>query len=229
MFNRTRHPLLPRFVAALTASAYMSTGIAPALAADPAPAAPAAPAPGAKPADAKATEAKPAEAKPAEAKPKAPPDKKTKDAARKAYQEGDKAFLAGDYVAAYAGFSKANELLPSPQAAYWAAKSLDGQNKEEEAIKAYEALLADPALPGSTLAADKVTDAKTRLAELKAKQVGEVSIVTTPPGAAVSVDGAPQTGETPLTLKLPPGPHKLTVAVSGYEPNDVDIEVKGSE
>ena len=44
MFNRSRHPLLPRFVAAFTASAFVSAGIAPAFAADPAPT-PAAPAP----------------------------------------------------------------------------------------------------------------------------------------------------------------------------------------
>ncbi|HEY6077301.1 MAG TPA: PEGA domain-containing protein [Polyangiaceae bacterium] len=213
MFNRTRHPLLPRFVAALTASAFVSTGIAPAFAADPVPASTPAP-----------------DAKPAEAKPKPPPpDKKTKDAARKAYQEGDKAYLASDYATAYTGFSKANELVPSPQAAYWAAKSLDAQAKEEDAIKAYEALLADPELPGSKLGDDKINDAKTRLSELKGKQAGDVTIVTTPIGAAVSVDGAPQQGATPMTVKLSPGPHKLTVAANGYEPKDLDIEVKGGE
>src|SRR3954465_16025670 len=72
------------------------------------------------------------------------PDKKTKDLARKAYGEGEKAYAAGDFIAAYTGYSKANELIPSAQASYWAAKSLDQGGKTDDAIKGYEALLADP-------------------------------------------------------------------------------------
>jgi hypothetical protein len=230
MFNRSRIPLLPRFVAVFTASALITTGVAPAFGADPA--APAK-APDAKPpADAKAA-AKPADAKDAKAaaakpadKPK-PPDKKTKDAARKAYTDGDTAFKAGDFAAAYAGFSKANELIPSPQAAYWAAKSIDGQGKTDDAIAAYDKLLADPGV--AALGDEKINDAKARLAALKASLVGEVSIVTTPPGATVSIDGAPQPGETPTSVKLPPGAHKLSLVLPGFEPKDVDLDVKGGE
>jgi hypothetical protein len=242
MFNRSRTPLLPRFVAVFTASALVTAGVAPAFAADPA--APAK-APDAKPpADVKAA-AKPADtkdakaaAKPADTKdPKAaaakpadkpkPPDKKTKDAARKAYTEGDAAFKSADFAAAYAGFSKANELIPSPQAAYWAAKSIDGQGKTDEAIAAYDKLLADPGL--AALGDEKTNDAKARLAALKASLVGEVSVVTVPAGATVSIDGAPQPGETPTSVKLPPGPHKLTLVLPGFEPKDVDLDVKGGE
>lgn len=220
-------------------------------------AAPAKPAPKAetaKPADAKpapakaeAAPAKPAATKPDAAKePKAaaaapaapatkpkPVDKKTKDAAHKAYSEGEKAYAAGDYAAALAGFTKANELLPAPQAAYWAAKSLDGQGKTEEAIAAYEKVLADPDI--AKLGDEKSNDAKARVADLKAKLVAEVSVSTlaaggaAPVGATVSVDGTPQTGETPMTLKLPPGPHKLTITAPGYEPKEIDLEAKGGE
>ncbi|HVY29273.1 MAG TPA: PEGA domain-containing protein [Polyangiaceae bacterium] len=253
MFNQTRPPLLPRFVAAVTVGALFSANIAPAFAADPAAPAKekaAAPAkPEAKPAetkpaaDAKAApvpkaDAKPADAKPADAKeakaaaakpadkPK-PPDKKTKDAARKAYSEGEKAYAAGDFTAALAGFTKANELVPAPQAAYWAAKSIDGQGKIEDAIAAYEKLLADPNI--SSLGDEKTNDAKQRVTDLKAKLVGEVNLVTTPIGATVSIDGTPQAGETPMIVKLPPGPHKLSLMAPGYEPKDVDIDVKGGE
>ncbi|MDF3065326.1 MAG: uncharacterized protein K0R38_927 [Polyangiaceae bacterium] len=258
MFNRTRSPLLPRFVAAVTAGALVSASVVPVFAADPAtPAAPTkekaaapAPAPAPKPAEAKPEAAKPADAKapaakPADAakptavttaaKPPAPKpvDKKTKDAARKAYGEGEKAYAAGDYAGAYTGFAKANELVPAPQAAYWAAKSLDGQGKAEEAIAAYDRLLADPEI--SKLGDDKTNDAKTRLADLRSKQSGEVLVstaavgATAPVAATVSVDGTPQTGETPLTLKLSPGPHKITIVAAGYEPKELDVDVKGSE
>ena len=241
MSKMSRTPLLPRFVAAVTAGVLASASIAPAFAADPVapakekaatpakpeakpaemkPEAPKADAKAAAPADAKATLAKPAD------KPK-PPDQKTKDAARKAFGEGEAAFKAGDFAAAYAGYSKANELIPSPQAAYWAAKSSDGQGKIPETIAAYEALLADPGI--ATLGDEKTNDAKARLADLKAKLVGEVALVTTPMGATISIDGAPQPGETPMIVKLPPGPHKITLAAVGFEPKEVDIEVKGGE
>ena len=246
MSKISRTPLLPRFVAAVTAGVLASASIAPAFAADPvAPPAKekaATPAkPEAKPAEMKpeapmadakaaAVGAKPADAKPAPVKPAdkpKPPDKKTKDAARKAYGEGDAAFKAGDFAAAYAGYAKANELIPSAQAAYWAAKSIDGQGKIPESIAAYEALLADPGI--ATLGDEKTNDAKARLADLKTKLVGEVAVVTTPMGATISVDGAPQPGETPMILKLPPGPHKITLVAAGFEPKEVDIDVKGGE
>ena len=254
MFNRSRHPLLPRFVAAVTSGALVCGSVVPAVAADPAasaapakekaPATATAPAP-AKPAETKADaaakkaaapEATPPKAatsvppappaKPLATPPKAP-DKKTKDAARKAYGEGEKAYAAGDFAAAYTGFSKANELVPAPQAAYWAAKSLDGQGKSDAAISAYEKLLTDPDF--GKLGDEKTADARARLAELKGKLAGEISVVTTPPGAAVTVDGAAQTGETPLTVKLAPGPHKLSVSAAGFEPKEVDLDVKGGE
>jgi PEGA domain len=228
MFNRTRPALLPRFIAAVTTSALISASVTPAFAADPVPAAPAdkkaAPAKAeAAPTTTPSTAAAPQPAKPAD-KPK-PADKKTKDAARKAFSEGEKAFAAGDFVAAHTAFGQAHGLVPSAQASYWAAKSLDSQGKLEESIAAYEAVLTDAEL--DKLGDDKIAEVKARIVELKAKLVGELSIVTTPTGATVSIDGAPQAGETPLTVKLAPGPHKITVLANGFEPKEVDVEIKG--
>ena len=188
------------------------TAFAPAArAADPAkPAAPAAMAPvAAKPAD----------------QPAAAPNKKTKDAARKAYGEGEKAFAAGDFTAAYAGYTKANELIPSAHAAYWSAKSLDQGGKSEDAIKGYEALLADTG--SSKIGDDKLSDAHTRLAALKAAQVGEVTIASAAPGAVLMVDGAPQAGPLPVVLKLSPGPHKLVLTAEGYDAKELELQVQG--
>lgn len=206
-------PLFPRFVAAFTAGALATSSLVPLARAQQAPAAD-------KPAAAP-------EAPAAPAAPKPPPDKKTRDAARKAYGDGEKAYAAGDYAAAIEGFSKANELIPSPHALYWIAKATDAQNKTEEAIKAYEAFLADP--EHEKAGEDKVADAKSRIDALKATLVGEVNINTTPIGATVSVDGTPQMGETPMILKLSPGTHKIVVSAAGFETKEIDIEVKGGE
>jgi len=169
-----------------------------------------------------ADKAKPAAAAPADA-PK-PPDKKTRDAARKAYGEGEKAYATNDFAGAYTAFSKALELIPTPAAAYWAAKSLDQQNKADDAIKAYEALLADPNV--SHLGDEKQSDAQTRLATLKAGQVGEVTVSSAALGAQLAVDGAVQPGLMPIVLRLAPGPHKLTLTAPGYDAKDVDVDVK---
>jgi hypothetical protein len=165
--------------------------------------------------------------KPAAAKPAAKPDKKTADAARKAFGDGQKAYGAGNYADAQAHFKKANDLIPSPQASYWIAKCIDGQNKTEEAIAAYEALLADPDV--SKIGDEKTADAKTRLDTLKATLVGEVAIDTNPMLASIAVDGVIQPGEAPLTLKLTPGKHKITVSAKGYQPKDIELDVKGGD
>jgi PEGA domain len=152
-----------------------------------------------------------------------PPDKKTKDLARKAYGEGEKAYAANDFAAAYTSYAKANELIPSAHAAYWAAKSLDQGGKSEDAIKGYEALLADPG--SSKIGEDKLADAHTRLATLKAAQVGEVTVSTAAPGAVLLVDGAAHPGPLPATLKLAPGPHKLTLTAEAYDAKEIDVQV----
>jgi len=210
-------------VTALASPAYAADPAKPAAKAAPAAAAPAAkaaPAPkataAAAPAAAKATAGAPD-------KPKAP-DKKTKDAARKAYGEGEKAYAAGDFSAAHTGFMKANELIPSAQASYWATKSLDQGGKSDDAIKGYEALLADP--NATKIGEEKLTDARNRLAALKAALVGEVTVSTTAPGAVLSVDGTPQPGPLPAVLKLSPGPHKLTLTAEGYDAKEVDLQVQ---
>ncbi|MEO8905608.1 MAG: PEGA domain-containing protein [Polyangiaceae bacterium] len=152
------------------------------------------------------------------------PDKKTRDSARKAYSEGEKAFAAHDFAAAYTGFAKANEVIPSAHAAYWAAKSLDQGGKTDDAIKAYDALLANPG--SSKIGDDKLTDAQTRLATLKATLVGEITVSTVPSSAQLSVDGVPQTGAQPVVLKLAPGPHHLTFTAEGFEMKEVDLQVQ---
>ena len=157
----------------------------------------------------------------------AAPSKKTADAARKAFGDGQKAYGAGSYVDAQTHFVKANELIPSPQAAYWIAKSIDGQNKTEEAIASYEALLADPDV--SKIGEEKLADAKLRLDTLKATLVGEIAVDSNPLLATIAVDGVVQPGEAPLTLKLTPGKHRITVSSKGYQPKDIELDVKGGD
>lgn len=197
MTNPNRSALFPRFTAAVLAGVVASTaGLPAALAAPPAAAA---------------------------AK---KPDQKTRDAARKAYTEATEAFGKGDFESAAKGYTQANELIPSPQAAYWIAKSLDKAGKSEEAAAAYQKFLDDPGV--ASAGEDKVNEAKTRVGELS-NRPAEVNLSTTPAGAAVAVDGQPQMGETPMVVKVPPGAHTIQITADGYDPQKLELTVKAGE
>jgi PEGA domain len=157
----------------------------------------------------------------------AAPDPKKRDAARKAYQAGEKDYNAGKYAEAYVGFKKAHEILPSPHAEYWMGMALDKQGKSEDAAATFEKLLGHADL--SKLGDEKIGQVKARLAELKGKQTGEVSLATTPAGASVSVDGTPQPGETPMVFKLSPGAHTVTITNPGYEKQELKIDVTAGQ
>ncbi len=128
---------------------------------------------------------------------------------------------------AHDAFVRANEAIKSPQADFWIAKSLDQMSKTEDAIAAYEAFLANP--DAAKAGDQKVSEAQARLSALKATLVAEVSVETDPMLASVAVDGAPQPGEAPMTLKLTPGKHRVTVSSTGYVSKDTDLEVKGGD
>jgi len=59
--------------------------------------------------------------------------------------------------------------------------------------------------------------------------LGLADIGSTPPGAAVSVDGAP-VGETPLTgLKLRPGAHQVEFTREGYERHSESVRIEAGK
>lgn len=155
------------------------------------------------------------------------PDKKTRDKARKAFGDAQKAYEAGDYSGAYKQFKKANDLIPSPHAEYWMAMCLYKQGNKDEAKKALEAFVSSP--DATKVGDEKLGDAKKALQELSAADQVPVNVATEPGGASVIVDGEAQMGETPMTLKLAPGKHQLVVSAPSFESKVVDVDVKAGE
>lgn len=171
----------------------------------------------------KKTHVKKAEAKKSKAK---KPDKKTRDEARKAYGAAEKAYGAGKYSDAYDGFKKANDLIPSPFSEYWMAMSLDKEGKSADAYAAFKTFLADP--HASKVGADKMSSANDAFNKLKSTPA-EVDFKTAPVAATISVDGQAQMGETPMTVKIPPGDHKIEVSAPGYETQKMNLTVAPGE
>ena len=53
-----------------------------------------------------------------------------------------------------------------------------------------------------------------------------IFIATQPPGADVFINGAKQSGQTPVVLPLAPGQYNLVLRLPGYEPHSSSIQVK---
>ena len=70
--------------------------------------------------------------------------------------------------------------------------------------------------------ANSVSDQKLNLESL----AKGLFLSSDPPGADVLIDGAKQSGQTPLTLPLAPGEYKLTLRLPGYEPYSGKVQVK---
>jgi eukaryotic-like serine/threonine-protein kinase len=70
--------------------------------------------------------------------------------------------------------------------------------------------------------ANSVSDQKLNLESL----AKGLLLSSDPPGADVLIDGAKQSGQTPLTLPLAPGEYKLTLRLPGYEPYSSKVQVK---
>jgi hypothetical protein len=182
----------------------------------------AAPSPAAKPAAAKPAGAKPAAAKKAPSDAAKGPDAATKKAAREAYAAGEKAYTAGDYTTAYAEFKKAHDLIPTIHAEYWMAMAESYGSDVAAAYASLSAVVASPDAP--KLGDDKVASATARLEELK-KAPAAVNVTSVPAGGEVSLDGVAQPGITPVAVNVPPGTHRLGVALKGYDKYETDLTV----
>jgi len=144
--------------------------------------------------------------------------------ARESYAAGEAAFRKGEFRTAASQFEKADKAIPSPQAKYWMAMSLDEADELKPAIAAYRVFLADP---DRELAGEgNVQTAETRLAELE-KTPGTVKLHVEPKDALVTIDGTPVEVNEPLTLET--GKHDVKIESEGFlsENTQIDVEPGG--
>ena len=79
--------------------------------------------------------------------------------------------------------------------------------------------------PVQTALQVKMGDAQDQRIKLESLAKG-IFISTQPPGADVFINGAKQSGQTPVTLPLAPGQYNLVLRLAGYEPYAGGIQVK---
>ena len=141
--------------------------------------------------------------------------------------EGLLHFGAARYEQALEAFRAALELYRSPIVLYNIARCLQLLGRMEEALAAYAACVAEGGDARITAQAERrrgETEAALR------RDHALLAVTSTPPGATVRVDGEERgRGETPLTLWLPAGRHKLRFTFAGHVPLVDTVTVAASE
>lgn len=181
-------------------------------------------------AEAKPTTAAPAATAQASAEPQSQgPTPEQREEARVAFEAGSKSYAEGQYEAALASFQKAYAIIPSPHAEYWIAMSMDKadpETKDPQALAAaYETFLNNPG--AGHVGTQQVEAAQARLAELRKGLPATVTIVSTPAGANVTVNGEPKDGVTPLSVELPAGTYQVGISLEGYDAATVEVIAEG--
>lgn len=137
--------------------------------------------------------------------------------ARENFALGQEAYEAKDFEAADKYFSRAYELKPHPSALKMIAECKLQLGQLPEAVTIMEQLLEDDAYK-------KKKKLKRRYNKAK-KQLGKLTVESTPAGAVVSVNGVLQEEKTPTTLYVNPGNQDVVLLMEGYPEQSRDLFV----
>jgi tetratricopeptide (TPR) repeat protein len=153
----------------------------------------------------------------------APAQSAEADAANASHRAGVVAFAKGHYREAIALFLKADRLRPSAAFSFNIARCYEQLNAPSRALAAYRDYLRRA--PGAS-DAQTVKRQIARLEKRFSQQgVQQVSISSTPSGAAVMVDGS-SVGLSPWIGELAPGSHTVQLAHAGYHLASKQFELK---
>lgn len=134
-------------------------------------------------------------------------------AAKTKYQQGAEAYSAGHYKDAVDLFLAADQLAPSAPLSFNIARAYEKLSDDAGALRWYRDYLRRN--PDAANAAN-VRPLIAALAEnLRKKGVQQLTVLTSPAGATVTVDDQP-VGVTPWTGELAPGEHHLLLSLRGY-------------
>ena len=141
--------------------------------------------------------------------------------ARALDKEGVKAFGEGRYNDAIRYFEEAHRLGGPPFELWNIAKCHLRLDQPEQAAAMLERYLETPNLP-----ADDRREASEQLDELRARP-STLTVSSSPTGATVTLDGNPvEEGKTPVSVTIPPGRHRVTVALDGHVPFAREFEAR---
>jgi len=136
-----------------------------------------------------------------------------KTAAKARYEEGVEAYRATRYADAVRLFLEADALSPSAALSYNIARAYEKLADDAQTLRWYRNYLRLE--PGAKNAAEVRGYVETLSAGLAKLGLQQLTVLTTPPGATVAIDGTPL-GVSPLTVELRPGTHSAQVSRRGF-------------
>lgn len=161
------------------------------------------------------------------AEPQEAPSDQAADDARRAdakarYEQGVEAYKAGHFKDAVDLFLAADRLSPSAPLSFNIARAYEKLGDDSGALRWYrDYLRRAPSAPNANDVAASVARFEARLAK---KGVQQLTVLSVPAGATVSIDEA-NVGVTPGTFELPPGRHHVVLLLRGYADSPSDIEL----
>jgi tetratricopeptide (TPR) repeat protein len=161
------------------------------------------------------------------AEPSDAPSEQAADDARRAdakarYEQGVDAYKAGHFKDAVDLFLAADRLSPSAPLSFNIARAYEKLGDDSGTLRWYrDYLRRAPNAPNANEVAANVARYEARLAK---KGVQQLTVLSTPSGATVSIDGA-NLGVTPGTFELAPGQHHVVLLLRGYSDSASDLEL----
>jgi hypothetical protein len=133
--------------------------------------------------------------------------------ARAKFEAGVSAFGEHRYADAVRSFVEADALLPSAPLSFNIARAFERLDNAAAALRWYRDYLRRS--PQAANLAEVQARVSEHAATLAARGVQQITVLTTPDGAALSIDEQ-GVGPTPITLELKPGRHRATLRLAGY-------------
>lgn len=141
-------------------------------------------------------------------------DEQALEEARQVYEQGVAAYEAREYERAIQLFKEADRLKPNAAFSFNIGIAYQDMGDSAMALRHYRDYLR--LAPEASDRADVVSRVRKLEAQLQRQGVQQVTVLTTPGIAPISIDGRP-VGLSPWTGELPPGNHEVLVKREGYE------------
>ncbi len=140
--------------------------------------------------------------------------------AKTKFEAGVAAFGEHRYADAVQAFLQADALAPSAALSFNIARAFEHLDNPAAALRWYRDYLRRN--PQATNLADVQARISEHAGKLAARGVQQLTVLSTPDGAALSVDNQ-AVGPTPITFELAPGPHRVSLHLDGYLDQSADV------
>jgi tetratricopeptide (TPR) repeat protein len=142
--------------------------------------------------------------------------------AKARYEQGVEAYSAGRFKDAVDHFLAADQLSPSAPLSFNIARAYEKLGDDSGALRWYRDYVRRS--PTAANVADVAVLIARYEERLSKKGVQQLTVLSTPSGATVTIGGSP-VGVTPWTGDIPPGHHKVELTLRGYSDSTTELDL----